>query len=114
MKNTKLLALVGLLSTNSYSAIPTKVGNLNIQSDDIIGTVFELIKIFFYYGAWIAIGVSLIVGVYTIIGALGESRKKGDTGILWSAISSTMVVVVIVIVIAIFIISFMDINSTSI
>lgn len=109
IKHTPLMLLSSLLSTKAFCGIPTQVGNLSIDSDDIIATMFELVQLFLYYGAWIAIGVALLVGSYTIIGALSESRKKGDNGILWSSILNTLVVTIIVVVVAILIISFMDI-----
>jgi len=109
IKHTSLILLSSILSTKALSGIPTQVGNLSIESDDIIATMFELVQLFLYYGAWIAIGVALLVGSYTIIGALSESRKKGDNGILWSSILNTLVVTIIVVVVAILIISFMDI-----
>lgn len=98
-----------IFSTPALCAIPTRVGNLSIESDDIVSTVFSVVQLFLYYGAWIAIGVALLVGVYSIIGALSESRKKGDNSILWSSILNTLVVTIIVVVVAILIISFMDI-----
>lgn len=114
IKHSQLILLASsilstIFSTKALSSIPTRVGNLSIESDDIVSTVFGVVQLFLYYGAWIAIGVSLLVGVYTIIGALSESRKKGDNSILWSSILNTLVVTIIVVVVAILIISFMDI-----
>jgi hypothetical protein len=40
---------------------------------------------------------------------LSEARKKGDSGILWSSIAMTMVVVILIVVFAILLISYMDI-----
>lgn len=81
IKTTKLILLSSsilsmVFSTQALGAIPTRVGNLYIESDDIVSTMFGVVQLFLCYGAWIAIGVALLVGVYTIIGALSESRKK--------------------------------------
>lgn len=105
----KYIIILVALSGEVYAGIPTNVEGVDIQSNNIIGTGWSLFKLIIYYAAWGAIGVALIVGAYTIISALGESRKKGETGILWSAISTTLVVVIVVIVIAILLIGLLDI-----
>jgi hypothetical protein len=90
-----LTLIANILSTKAYAGIPTRVGSINIDSNDIMATIWELAQQFFYYAAWIAIAAALITGVFTIIGALSEARKKGDSGILWSSIAMTMVVVIL-------------------
>ncbi|WP_369177926.1 hypothetical protein [Candidatus Thiodubiliella endoseptemdiera] len=104
-----LMAMASGISMEAFSAIPTKVGTINVNSDDVMATIWEVAQLFFYYGAWIAIGVALIGGAYTIIGASFDAKKKGDSGILWSTIANQLVVIVVVMVIAILIISYMDI-----
>ncbi|CAC9452610.1 hypothetical protein [bacterium endosymbiont of Bathymodiolus sp. 5 South] len=104
-----LVPFVSILSIKAYAGIPTKVGAINIDSNDVLATLWELAQQFIYYGAWIAIAAALITGMFTIIGALSEARKKGDSGILWSSIAMTMVVVILIVVFAILLISYMDI-----
>ena len=104
-----LAPIASILSTKAYAGIPTRVGSITVDSNDIMATLWELAQQFFYYAAWVAIAAALITGVFTIIGALSEARKKGDSGILWSSIAMTMVVVVLTFVIAMLIIAYMDI-----
>jgi len=104
-----LMALASSISTQAFSTIPTKVGTININSSDIIGTIWEVVQLFFFYGAWVAIGVALMGAAYTIMSASYEARKRGEPGILWSTISNQLVVVVLIMIIAILIINYMDI-----
>ncbi len=105
-----LMVVISSISIEAFSAIPTKVGNINIDSNDVMATIWAIAKEMVYYGAWLTIAVAIITAIVTIISALSEAREKGKTGILWSSIAMSMVTVVIVIVLAILVLSYMDIT----
>lgn len=108
MKVILTIIIGSIVSSNALSALPTKLGNINIDENDVFATIWAVVEKFLYYGGWLAICGSIIYGMFTIIGALPEARKKGDMSILWSSIGSTIVVIVIVIVLSILLVSYME------
>ena len=50
-----LAPIASILSTKAYAGIPTRVGSVTVDSNDIMATLWELAQQFFYYAAWVAI-----------------------------------------------------------
>jgi len=109
MKATYLTIIGSIVSSNALSAIPTKIGAININEDDIFATIWELVLLIIKYAAWLGMAAAIIVGVFVIIGALSESKEKGNMGILWKNITATLITIAFVMLLCILVIVYMDI-----
>ncbi len=95
-----------LFSLTALAALPTSIQGVTVNENDPIGSLWALFKLFIFYGSWGSVVIGLVAGGYYIVGALGESRKRNDSSILWSTVMNVFAVLVILVIISILITNF--------